>query len=51
MAMELEALENHLNILETQNKRLEDELDSFMRCDDQVKDVLRSRSPPKVRFQ
>jgi hypothetical protein len=37
-------------VLADQNKKLEDELEQFVKCDDQIKQQLsRSRSPPKMR--
>ena len=49
MVGELQALENHLDVLHDQNKALERELDNFMQKDDEIKEQVRSRSPPKKR--
>lgn len=50
MQDELQALESHLQVLQDQNKKLERELDNFVQNDEQIKEQLRSKSPPKVRF-
>ena len=49
MLAEMKGLENHLTIIEAQNKELEKELENFLRNDETIKEQLRSRSPPKLR--
>lgn len=51
MAQELEALNGHLSVLQEQNNILEKELEGFVDAEEQIKKVLRSRSPPKQRYQ
>lgn len=38
MLEEMSALERHLSVIEQQNRELENELDNFMACDQQVRE-------------